>query len=246
MARAVLQRGGRVVCRWCGTTSAAGPSGPRVSAFQPTIVLGLGNPGMDGTRHNAGVAVLEAALRAVSCPTSWRRHDSARGCRVVEVPAWNAVFVRLNCAMNVSGPPIARLKRLLGAELILVHDDMELPLGRAALKLGGSAKGHNGVRSVYEACGTTDLWRVRVGIGRPPAGDVADFVLRRFDETERAGLEAGVRAAIALVRQACAEVAAFHDAAPAGAGATATRGAAATVTAGVSGSGSSRPVGARP
>ena len=101
--------------------------------------------------------------------------------------------------MNVTGPVLARALRRLGAdasELILVYDDIDLPLGTVRVRLRGSHGGHNGVRSVLATLGTPEVRRVKVGIGRPDRkDDVTDHVLAPFEPNERPAVEAAVTAA---------------------------------------------------
>jgi PTH1 family peptidyl-tRNA hydrolase len=108
-------------------------------------------------------------------------------------------LVKLPTFMNVSGPAVGRVLHRFGlgaADLILVYDDLDLPLGTVRIRMKGSHGGHNGVRSVIEAVGTTDFLRVKVGIGRP-AGKAAvpDHVLSAFDPEERDAAEAAVATA---------------------------------------------------
>ena len=101
--------------------------------------------------------------------------------------------------MNVTGPAMAAALRALGmdaADLILVHDDLDLPLGTVRMRMKGGHGGHNGVRSVIEALGTEDIRRVKVGIGRPEAkAAVPDHVLSTFDPDEVAAVETAVSTA---------------------------------------------------
>jgi PTH1 family peptidyl-tRNA hydrolase len=102
------------------------------------------------------------------------------------------VLAKPNSFMNVSGGPVAALLRfykLEPAQLIVVHDELDIPFDRVKLKFGGGHGGHNGLRDIISAIGTGDFTRVRVGIGRPPGRQpAADFVLRDFASTERAVL----------------------------------------------------------
>jgi PTH1 family peptidyl-tRNA hydrolase len=93
--------------------------------------------------------------------------------------------------MNVSGGPVAALWQFYKAdELVVVHDELDLPFGAVRLKQGGGEGGHNGLRSISQSIGTKDYVRVRVGIGRPPGRqDPADFVLRDFSPVERKELD---------------------------------------------------------
>ena len=101
--------------------------------------------------------------------------------------------------MNVSGGPVSYVMKYHGValgELLVVHDDIDLPFGRLRVRSGGSAGGHNGVKSVAKALGNPGFWRLKIGVGRPPSGmDPADFVLKRFRSAERGVIEQAVDAA---------------------------------------------------
>ena len=153
------------------------------------VVVGLGNPGPEyrDTRHNVGQRVLDHLAAGDLRGTRWQR-DSATE---LSDGRWRGDTVRLvkpHAFMNVCGPVIARALQRLGAgpeDLILVYDDIDLPLGAVRVRMKGSHGGHNGVRSVIDALGTTDIRRVKVGIGRPEhKGDVPDHVLTVFDADE--------------------------------------------------------------
>lgn len=96
-------------------------------------------------------------------------------------------------SMNVSGQAVAPFVRRVGAELhelLVVHDDIDLPFGKIRVQFGRGAGGHNGVISVQGSLRSQDFWRLKIGVGRPPAGqDPADFVLRRFSRAEASGVE---------------------------------------------------------
>ena len=153
------------------------------------VVVGLGNPGPEyrDTRHNVGQRVLDHLAAGDLRGTRWRRDDSTE----LSEGRWRGATVRLVkplAFMNVCGPVVARALRRHGAEpadLILVYDDIDLPLGTVRLRMKGSAGGHNGVRSVIEALGTSDIRRVKVGIGRPDhKAAVPDHVLSVFEPDE--------------------------------------------------------------
>ena len=159
------------------------------------VVVGLGNPGPEyrDTRHNVGQRVLDALARTLRA--SWRRDAStavARG-------QWRGEAVRLIkplAFMNESGPVVARALRRVDAgpaDMILVYDDIDLPLGTVRLRMKGSHGGHNGVRSVLAALGTQEIKRVKVGIGRPDQkDDVPDHVLTTFERDELPVVDAAV------------------------------------------------------
>lgn len=167
-------------------------------------VIGLGNPGAryELTRHNAGFFVVDLLARAHGVAVSQRRNDALW----VEIclAAAPLLLVKPQAFMNRSGAAVAALVRehgLVPAELLVVHDDVDLPLARIKLKRDGGTAGHRGLESVVEELGSRDFARLRIGIGRPPAGqDVADFVLTPFSASERALLGPALDAAGAAVR----------------------------------------------
>jgi PTH1 family peptidyl-tRNA hydrolase len=161
------------------------------------VVVGLGNPGPEyrDTRHNVGQRVLEHLAAGDLRAGRWQRDDST----LLAEGRWRGDAVRLVkplAFMNVSGPVVARALRRHGADphdLILVYDDIDLPLGKVRVRIKGSAGGHNGVRSVIEALGTSDIRRVKIGIGRPEhRADVPDHVLTGFEPEEAAVVDAAV------------------------------------------------------
>ena len=158
------------------------------------LVVGLGNPGPDyaGNRHNVGHMVLaELADRARA---SFKNHKTnasvAEGRTGAATP--RLVLAKPHTYMNVSGGPVAALLRfykLPAEQLIVIHDELDIPFDSIKLKIGGGHGGHNGVRDIAAAIGTPDFTRVRVGIGRPPGRQsAADFVLRDFSAEQRAAL----------------------------------------------------------
>jgi len=170
-------------------------------------VVGLGNPGAEyrDTRHNVGQRVLDLLAQMLKRP--WHREGQA----LVAHGQWRGQTVHLVkplAFMNESGPVVARSLQRVGAgpaDLVLVYDDIDLPLGAVRTRLRGSHGGHKGVRSVIEALGTSDIRRVKVGIGRPDRKeDVSDHVLATFARDELPVIDASVAAAaervLALLR----------------------------------------------
>ena len=160
-------------------------------------MVGLGNPGPEyrDTRHNVGQRVLDHLASGDLRGTRWQRDDGTE----ISEGRWRGETVRLvkpHAFMNVCGPVVARALRRHGAEphdLILVYDDIDLPLGVVRMRMKGSHGGHNGVRSVIEAVGTSDIRRVKLGIGRPEhKGDVPDHVLTVFEPDELPAVESAV------------------------------------------------------
>ncbi len=153
------------------------------------IIAGLGNPGPEyaGTRHNAGQMVL--ALLAERIGARFKAHRSR--CEIAEgrLADQPATLARPLSYMNLSGPPLAALAGFYKTppeRLVVIHDELDIPFGTVRLKLGGGDNGHNGLRSISQALGTRDYYRVRFGIGRPPGRmDAASYVLRDFTQAER-------------------------------------------------------------
>jgi PTH1 family peptidyl-tRNA hydrolase len=163
------------------------------------LIVGLGNPGPQyrGTRHNVGFAVADELAR---------RHDvsfesapaDALMARIRGLGA-GVLVVKPLTFVNLSGQAVDDLRRYLRIEipdLLVVADDVNLPLGRLRARARGSDGGHNGVRSIIERLGTEEFARVRVGVGRgDPRRDLAGHVLARFEPDERAEIETAVERA---------------------------------------------------
>ena len=181
----------------------------------PWLVAGLGNPGAGyaGTRHNAGYLV--ADLLAQRIGGSWKRHRTGRADTVagrLGPPGSDSprvVVVRARSYMNETGGPVSAVATYEGVEpanLVAVHDELDLPFGVLRVKLGGGDNGHNGLRSLRSALGTGDFYRVRVGIGRPQGRQSPhDFVLSTWSATERRELELVVERGMDAVESLLAE-----------------------------------------
>lgn len=147
------------------------------------LVVGLGNPGLDyaKTRHNVGFMVLDLLAKRRGFHFAKSRYGlvaSHNGC-------W---FLKPLTYMNLSGHavrPMMRWHRWSSSQILVVADDMDLPLGRIRLRTSGSSGGHNGLKSIIQEIGTENFSRLKIGIDRPP-GDVGviDWVLRRFTGDE--------------------------------------------------------------
>jgi peptidyl-tRNA hydrolase, PTH1 family len=154
------------------------------------LVAGLGNPPAEyaGTRHNIGAETVERL--AVDAGSTLARNRRT-GCRTAEVRLGGerVVLAVPESYMNLSGAPIQRAAgwyRIPVARLVVIHDDLDLPLGEVRLKRGGGHGGHNGIRDIDRAFGTTDYLRLRIGVGRPVGETAAaDHVLRPFTTAER-------------------------------------------------------------
>jgi PTH1 family peptidyl-tRNA hydrolase len=181
----------------------------------PWLVVGLGNPGPTyaGHRHNVGHLVVEELASRMGA--SFRAHKSGRA-EVVEgrlgapgQPGPRVVLVRARCYMNESGGAVKQLAgfyKVPPAQIIAIHDELDIPFDTMRVKLGGGDNGHNGLRSIRSSLGTGDFYRVRVGIGRPPGRqDPADFVLSNYSTAEKRVLPFQVDRAADAVESLVAE-----------------------------------------
>lgn len=157
---------------------------------EPLLVVGLGNPGPQyaKTRHNVGFMV--ADLLAGRMGAAFKVHKKS-GAEIVTGRLGHkpVVLAKPRTYMNESGRqvgPLAKFYSVSPADVIVIHDELDIDFGQIRLKLGGGEGGHNGLRSVASALGTKDFQRVRIGIGRPPGRkDPAAFVLENFSAVER-------------------------------------------------------------
>ncbi|MBF6355447.1 aminoacyl-tRNA hydrolase [Nocardia higoensis] len=159
-------------------------------ATGPALVVGLGNPGgeYERTRHNVGFMVADALAERVGGRFAVHKKSGADLIQA-RLDGRQVLIAKPRTFMNVSGRPVAALAKFFSVpptEVIVVHDELDLPFGAVRLKRGGGEGGHNGLRSVSAALTTKDYLRVRLGIGRPPGRqDPADFVLKPFAAAER-------------------------------------------------------------
>jgi len=167
------------------------------------VIAGLGNPGQEyaGSRHNVGFLVVAGLADGCGIRLSAGRGDFISG--VGRIAGVVARLVMPLTYMNGSGLAVAQVLEetdTTPAELLVVCDDVNLPLGQLRLRHAGSAGGHNGLSSVIERLDTGGFARLRLGVGRPPEGDdMADFVLDVFGDEERAHVDEMVGRAVAAV-----------------------------------------------
>jgi peptidyl-tRNA hydrolase, PTH1 family len=188
------------------------------------LVVGLGNPGPDyaGTRHNVGAEVVEQLARRHGGALRAARRENAVA-DVVAMAGRRVVLAVPQTYVNLSGEAVSRLVHRHGIDepsrVIVVHDELDLPVGRMKVKVGGGVAGHNGLRSIASHLGSEEFTRVRVGVDKPPHARAGkDYVLRRPGRAERDVLDDVVeRAADAvesLVGQGTAEAMNRFNAAP--------------------------------
>ncbi len=151
-------------------------------------MVGLGNPGRryEQTRHNVGFLVADELARRLELP-AWKSKD---GALQAHSAARRIVIAKPQLFMNNSGPPVAAMVSWWKVDLpnlLIVYDDLDLPLGKLRMRASGSSGGQNGIRSILAMLGTNDVPRLRVGIGR--GRDAIDHVLAPFEPAERPQLE---------------------------------------------------------
>lgn len=151
------------------------------------LVVGLGNPGAEyaATRHNVGWMALDQLTETL---------EPVRGIKARVAVIDSVAYAKPTTFMNTSGEGVGPLAAMLGVppeRVVVIHDELDLPVGKVRVKLGGNENGHNGLKSITEHIGTRDYVRVRIGIGRPPAGvAVPDWVLGPVSGDERIDLAA--------------------------------------------------------
>jgi PTH1 family peptidyl-tRNA hydrolase len=157
------------------------------------IIVGLGNPGTQYrmSRHNIGFQVMDRIAQINHISIRTRRFKSLYGTGWID--SQQVILAKPMTFMNRSGEAVQNATHFfrLGMEdLVVVHDDLDLPLGRLRFKRRGGDGGHQGVRSIIERMGGNNFLRLKVGVGRPPQGrDSADYVLEAFDRVEQSLLD---------------------------------------------------------
>jgi len=167
------------------------------------LVVGLGNPGKEyeRTRHNAGFWLVE-------------RFAAASGVALRKDPKYQALVGRMEGSawlllpqsfMNSSGRAVQMLAgffKIKPEEILVVHDELDFPPGTARIKQGGGIAGHNGLKDISQRIGSHDYWRLRLGVGRPAAGDdVADYVLHKPSVEDKEAIDASIANALAVLPQ---------------------------------------------
>lgn len=152
------------------------------------LIVGLGNPGRKyaGNRHNVGFQCLDRLAEARGLSFSRRKHKAllAQG----EVAGLKVILAKPQTFMNLSGDAVERIARfykVLPENILVIYDDLDLPVGRIRLRPDGGSGGHKGMKSIMERLGANGFPRLRVGIGRPAHGDPVDYVLDDFTLDER-------------------------------------------------------------
>jgi PTH1 family peptidyl-tRNA hydrolase len=160
------------------------------------LIVGLGNPGSryEDTRHNVGFRIVDRWVNRQRQPV-WREKFEGQFASINRADGERVIVLKPMTFMNLSGFAVRAASsffKLEPAEILVVHDELDLPFGEFRLKVGGGDAGHNGVGSIIEQMGTDAFVRFRFGIGRPPAdfvGSGADFVLEGFPPADLSRVE---------------------------------------------------------
>jgi PTH1 family peptidyl-tRNA hydrolase len=154
------------------------------------LIAGLGNPGpeYEHTRHNAGFWWVDEAARLLKVSLQMERGHQGLVARA-SVEGTSVWLIEPQTFMNLSGRSVASLARfykISPEEVLVVHDELDVPPGEAKLKKGGGHAGHNGLRDIHAQLGSADYWRLRVGIGHPgDRNEVANWVLKKPSQDDR-------------------------------------------------------------
>ena len=165
------------------------------------LLVGLGNPGKEyeRTRHNAGFWLVERFAQANGA--TLRKDPKFKA--LVGKDAGGVWFLLPQSFMNLSGQPVQMLAgffKIKPDEVLVVHDELDFEPGTARLKQGGGIAGHNGLKDISQRLATHDYWRLRLGVGKPPAGrEGADYVLEKPPAEEREAIDAAIQKALELL-----------------------------------------------
>jgi len=171
------------------------------SVLPPKVLIGLGNPDhkFTHTRHNAGFKVLDALVTEYG--GQWQS-SSDKQYTTISLGDHSVLLVKPLTYMNNSGDvvPFLKKKGITAQDILVIHDELEKAPGTVSIKVGGSARGHNGLRSLIERWGTDNFARLRFGIGRPAdKAQVGNYVLEPFDNPERVAEQ--IHQAITLLKK---------------------------------------------
>jgi len=167
------------------------------------LVVGLSNPGKEyeRTRHNAGFWLVERFAQANGMVL--RKDPKFKA--LVGKTSNGAWFLLPQSFMNLSGQPVQMLAgffRIKPEEVLVVHDELDFPPGTVRLKQGGGIAGHNGLKDISQRLATHEYWRLRLGVGKPPAGtEGADYVLQKPSAEDRAAIDAAIQKSLEVLPQ---------------------------------------------
>jgi PTH1 family peptidyl-tRNA hydrolase len=165
------------------------------------LVVGLGNPGKEyeRTRHNAGFWLVERFSQA----SGFTLRKDPKFKALVGKNAGGAWFLLPQSFMNLSGQPVQMLAgffKIKPEEILVVHDELDFAPGVARIKQGGGIAGHNGLRDISQRLGSHDYWRLRIGVGKPPAGaEGADWVLQKPSAEDKTAIDQAIDRALQVL-----------------------------------------------
>ena len=171
------------------------------------LIVGLGNPGSEyaKTRHNAGFMAVEKLLQTMPEGSFTESHTAESRTFTGRFRGKNLVLQMPLTFMNCSGSAVGTLSRRLGVapeEILVISDDLDLPVGRIRLRRGGSDGGHNGLKSIIAELGSASFLRMRIGIGRPAPGKTVDYVLTGFEGDEERCFQEALTLSVQAIRTA--------------------------------------------
>lgn len=188
------------------------------------VIVGLGNPGekYNNTRHNVGFMVAEALVRKLQAPNSKFQINQKTNSEILKIKAGNEdiILAKPQTMMNNSGYAVDKILRYYDIKILsdlwVIHDDLDLPLGKIKIKTGGGAAGHHGVESIIEQVGSGDFVRFRLGIGKPGGHDewekknidrrkVEDYVLEDFRGSDLVEAKKMIGVAVEAIETAMTE-----------------------------------------
>ncbi|MBI1892438.1 MAG: aminoacyl-tRNA hydrolase [Burkholderiales bacterium] len=173
------------------------------------LIVGLGNPGpeYEQTRHNAGFWLVDNLASPITLSREARFNALAAKTRIAGQEVW---LLEPQTFMNRSGLSVgalARFFKIAADEILVAHDELDLPPGAAKIKKGGSSGGHNGLKDITAALGTQDYWRLRIGIGHPREMNlkqaVVDYVLHRPRREEQALIDEALAKSLSVIPLLC-------------------------------------------
>lgn len=176
------------------------------------VIVGLGNPDKkyEGTRHNIGFDAIDALSRKYNIPVKEKKHKALVGTGAIE--GCRVMLVKPLTYMNLSGESVGEIMNFYKLdpeeELLVIFDDISLAPGNIRIRKKGSAGGHNGIKSIIAHTGTMNFKRIKIGVGEKPKDwDLADYVLGRFDASDRKKVDDAIADAMeAAKRIACDDI----------------------------------------
>ena len=156
------------------------------------MIVGLGNPGREyeGTRHNIGFIFLDQLAEKYTISLTTRKFQAVFGSGVINEQ--NVILVKPMTYMNLSGQAVAQISKyykIPPQRILVISDDLDLPVGKMRLRAKGGSGGQRGHKSIIESLKTENYPRLRIGIGKPERGEVSDYVLSKFSHQERKSID---------------------------------------------------------